>query len=125
VVVSPGGDQVTLGQGGVGSVELSDQGFYTVRLAGSGDRRPYVVAVNLDSSESDLTALPPAEFLASVTSREAVAAAGQSLEPSELTPVEMEKRQSIWWFLLVIGLLMLFVESVLSNWQSKRGTVMP
>jgi hypothetical protein len=125
VVVSPSGEQVTLGQGGVGSVELSEQGFYSVRLAGSGDRRPYVVAVNLEPAESDLTALPPAEFLASVTSREAVAAAGQSLEPAEMTPVEMEKQQSIWWFLLVIGLVMLFVESVLSNWQSKRGTVMP
>ena len=122
VVISPSGDQVTLGQGGAPSVELTDQGFYSVRLAGSGNRRPYVVAVNLEPAESDLSPLPPTEFLASITSRDAVTqAGGQSLEPAELTPVEMEKQQSIWWFLLVVGLVALFAESVLSNWQSNRG----
>jgi hypothetical protein len=122
VVISPSGSQVTLGQGGAASVELTEQGFYTVRLSGSGNRRPYAVAVNLDPAESDLSALPATEFLASITHRDAVTeAGGQPLEPALLTPVEMEKQQSIWWFLLVIGLLALFAESVLSNRQSNRG----
>jgi hypothetical protein len=122
VVIAPSGEQVTLGQGGAPSVELTEQGFYTVRLAGSGNRRPYAVAVNLDPVESDLSALPATDFLTSITNREAVTqAGGQSLEPAEMTPVEMEKQQSIWWFLLVIGLVALFAESVLSNRQSNRG----
>jgi hypothetical protein len=123
VVIAPSGGQVTLGRGGTPSVELTEQGIYTVRLAGSGNRRPYAVAVNLEPAESDLSALPATEFLASITNRDAVTqAGGQSLEPAELTPVEMEKQQSIWWFLLVVGLLALFAESVLSNRQSARGS---
>ena len=57
------GEQVTLGEGGESAVELAEQGFYSVRLQGMGDRRPFQVAVNLDPAESDLSALPPAEFV--------------------------------------------------------------
>ena len=47
----------TLGEGGAPSIELAEQGFYSVRLQGIGDRRPFQVAVNLDPAESDLSAL--------------------------------------------------------------------
>ena len=36
VVVSPSGEQSTLGEGGAPSVELAEQGFYSVRLQGIG-----------------------------------------------------------------------------------------
>lgn len=121
VIVSPSGAQSTLGDGGAPSVALAEQGFYSVRLSGVSDRRPYAVAVNMDPAESDLASLPPADFLAGITGRTAVGAPGQSLDAPELTPVEMEKRQSTWWFLLVAGLLALLAEAILSNWQSKRG----
>jgi hypothetical protein len=98
---------------------LAEQGFYSVRLPGQGDRRPYAVAVNIDPGESELTALPPAEFLASVTGQ-GVVSQGQSLDRPELTPADMEKRQSIWWFLLVGGLVALLAEAVVSNRLSKR-----
>jgi hypothetical protein len=120
VVVSPSGEQVTLGAGGVQSIALDEQGFYSVRLQGLADRRPYGVAVNLDSAESDLSALSPQEFLAGATGRAAVAALGQSLENPELTPQDVEKKQSIWWFLLVGAVLALVGEAVLSNRLSKR-----
>jgi hypothetical protein len=58
VVVSPSEKQVTLGGQGTPSIELAEQGFYSVRLPGTGDRRPYSVAVNIDPAESDLSALP-------------------------------------------------------------------
>ncbi|MEO7190403.1 MAG: BatA and WFA domain-containing protein [Vicinamibacterales bacterium] len=119
VVVSPSGAQVTLGSNGVRSIELAEQGFYSVRLSGSGDRRPYEVAVNIDPVESDLTSLPAAEFLAAATNRPAAVQAGQSLEPPAVTPVDLEKKQSIWWFLLVGGLVALFAESVLANRKSR------
>lgn len=123
VVVSPSGAQTTVGEGGVPSVALSDQGFYSVRLPGQGERRPYAVAVNLDPAESDLTSLPPAEFLAGVTGQGAVAQ-GQSLDTPDMAPADMEKKQSIWWFLLVGGLAALLAEAVISNRLSRRFNVL-
>jgi hypothetical protein len=119
VIVSPAGEQTTLGAGGAASVALAQQGFYSVRLSGTGDRRPYAVAVNVDPAESDLASLPPAEFLAGVTGRSTVTR-GESLDKTEMTPADMEKRQSIWWFLLVGGLAALLAEAVVSNRLSKR-----
>jgi hypothetical protein len=120
VVVAPSGQQSTLGQSGAPSIELTEQGFYSVRLAGSGDRRPFAIAVNLDPAESDLSALAPSDFLASVTSQAAVTQPGQSLEPEEIRPVDIEKEQGVWWYLLMAGLLLLLAESILSNVQSSR-----
>ena len=120
VVMAPSGAQVTVGEGGVQAVELSEQGFYSVRLQGLGDRRPFQVAVNLDPGESDLTPLPPAEFLATATGRAAVTTAGQSLENPELTPAEIEKKQGIWWYLFAAGAFVLLAEAVLANRLSKR-----
>jgi hypothetical protein len=121
VLVSPSNDQTTVGEGGLASVPLAEQGFYSVRLPGQGDRRPYAVAVNIDPAESDLSALSPAEFLASVTGAGTVAQ-GESLDQPEIGPVEIEKRQSIWWFLLVGGLAALLAEAVVSNRLSKRSS---
>ena len=104
VVVSPSGEQTTLGEGGSPSIELAEQGFYSVRLQGTGDRRPFQVAVNLDPAESDLSALSPAEFLGTATGRaRRDADRRRSLEKPELTPADIEKKQSFWWFLLVGG----------------------
>jgi hypothetical protein len=121
VVVSPSGQQTTLGGEGAAAIELAEQGFYSVRLPGTGDRRPFAVAVNLDPAESDLTPLQPAEFLAGAVVGTPVTAVGQSLERPAPTPADIEKRQSIWWFLLVAGLLVLLIETVLSNVQSRRS----
>ena len=125
VVVSPSGEQVRLGQGGVPSVELAEQGFYSVRLSGTGERRPYAVAANLDPVESDLSALQPAEFLAGVTGTGVTQAVGESLDRPTLTPADMEKKQSIWWFLLVAGLTALLAEAVVSNRIPVRSGAAP
>jgi hypothetical protein len=101
-------------------VPLAEQGFYSVRLAGSGDRRPYAVAANIDPAESDLSALPPNDFLLSATAGTATGGAARSLENPDLTPAEKEKQQSIWWFLLVAGLAALLVEAVMSNHLSRK-----
>jgi hypothetical protein len=78
------------------------------------------VAVNLDQAESDLSPMAPQEFATSVTGEAAaVVGPGQSLERPDITPVDMERRQSYWWFLFVIGAALLLGEAVLSNRQSK------
>jgi hypothetical protein len=120
VVVAPSGEQTTIGEGGVQAVELTEQGFYAVRLQGLGERRPFQVAVNLDPAESDLSSLPPAEFVATATGRAAVTASGQSLENPELTPVDVERKQSVWWYLFALGAGLLMAEAVLANRLSKR-----
>lgn len=120
VTMAPSGAQTTVGEGGVQAVELAEQGFYSVRLQGLGERRPFDVAVNLDPTESDLTPLPPAEFVATATGRAAVTATGQSLENPELTPQDIEKKQGIWWYLFAAGAAFLLFEAVLANRLSKR-----
>ena len=120
VVMSPSGSQVTIGEGGAQAVDLGEQGFYSVRLQGSGERRPFQVAVNLDPEESDLSVMSPSELVASATGHAAVTATGQSLENPNLTPEDMEKKQAVWWWLLFAGATLLLLEAVLANRLSKR-----
>jgi hypothetical protein len=90
-------------------------------MQGTGERRPYVVAVNLDPAESDLTPMEPTEFVVTATGRAAaIPLSGQSLEHPELTPADVEKRQSVWWFLLLAGAITLAVEGFLSNRLSPK-----
>ena len=119
VVMTPSGQQVAIGEGGVPSIELAEQGFYAVRMQGASGR-PFAVGVNLDPAESDLSALPPTEFVATATGRAAVTTTGQSLEQPDLTPEDIEKKQGVWWFLFVAGAMAILAETVLSNRLSKR-----
>jgi len=111
---------VTIGEGGVQAVALGEQGFYSVRLQGAGERRPFQVAVNLDPEESDLTVMSPSELVASATGKAAVTSTGQSLENPNLTPEDLEKKQAVWWYLLAAGATLLLLEAVLANRLSKR-----
>jgi hypothetical protein len=120
VVMSPGGMQQTIGEGGTPSISLVEQGFYGVRIQGMGDRRPFQVAVNIDPSESDLSALPAQQFVQTATGRPGAIATGESLENPELTPADIEKKQSNWWFLLLAGVAALLSETVVANRLSKR-----
>lgn len=120
LAVSPSGQEVTIGEGGVPSVELSEQGFYTVRMEGTGGQRPFAAAVNVDPAESDLSPLEPTSFVASVVGQGAVTPSGQSLEHPDLTPADVEKKQYVWWYLAVLGALALLGEAVLANQRSGR-----
>jgi hypothetical protein len=121
VVDAPSGAQTKLGEGGSPAIRLDEQGFYSVRMQGTGERRPFAVAVNLDPAESDLTPMEPNEFVTSATGRPAaVTAMGQSLEHPELTPQDVEKKQRVWWYLLLAGALALLGEAMLSNRLSRR-----
>jgi hypothetical protein len=121
VVMAPSGQQTTIGEGGAAGIRLEEQGFYTTRLQGTGDRRPFAVAVNLDPAESDLTPMQAVEFATSATGGGAVTPTGQSLEHPELTPADIEKKQIVWWVLLLAGALALLGEATLSNRLSRRS----
>jgi hypothetical protein len=118
--MAPSGAQVTIGEGGVQAVDLTEQGFYSVRLQGVGERKPFEVAVNLDPAESDLSSLPPGEFVSSATGHAALTATGKSLENPDLTPQDIEKKQAVWWYLLAAAAIVLLAEAVLANRLSKR-----
>jgi hypothetical protein len=120
VVLTPSGQQLGLGGINAAAMTLSEQGFYSVRMQGAGERKPLSVAVNLEPTESDLAAIAPQEFATSATGRAAATASGQSLERPELTAADIEKKQSVWWFLFLAGVIALLGEGMLANRWSRR-----
>lgn len=120
-VSTPSGERVSLTDNGRPAfVELGEQGFYTVRLAGEKDAaKPLTVAVNIDPSETDLAAMDPVEFVAKVTGRADAANEAKDKPPSDVTPAEAERRQGVWWYLLLLGAGVLVVEAWLANRLSK------
>jgi hypothetical protein len=122
LVVSPSGERMSqagTGEGVEGLLELSEQGVYEIRSATASTGRPEAIAVNLDPAESDLAPLDPGELVAAVTGH-AVAAQAQPVAPQEMTQADAERRQSAWWYLLLTGLLILAVETVISNHLSRK-----
>jgi hypothetical protein len=113
LVITPSGKRVT----SAGPLELDEQGVYEVRPAGGSQSAPQAVAVNIDPAESDLTPIDPAELVAAVTGRAAPTAAAtpNPTEATEFDVKDAEKRQALWWYLLLTGLLLLAVETVVSN----------
>jgi hypothetical protein len=113
LVITPSGKRVT----SAGPLELDEQGVYEVRPAGGSEAAPQALAVNIDPAESDLTPIDPAELVAAVTGHAAPTAVStpNPTEASEFDVKDAEKRQALWWYLLVIGLLLLAVETVVSN----------
>jgi hypothetical protein len=119
VIVTPSGQRTRVAANEPGLLELNEHGFYEIRAASSPAARPDRIAVNLDPAESDLAALDPAEMVAAVTGK-ATQAASQSEKPAELTPAESERRQNIWWYLLIGGMFLLAAETVVANYLSRN-----
>ena len=111
-VLSPAGRVVEPPAGaGPSSVTLAESGFYEFR-AGTRGAEPMVVAVNAPAGESDLAPMDPDELKARVTAQ---AAGSRTAGAREMTEDERERRQSLWWYLLGVGLLVLALEAVVAN----------
>ncbi len=115
VVMSPAGERTRLAASDPGIVELNEHGVYEIRSASNPSARPDRIAVNLDAAESDLAPLDPAELVASVTGRAAPTASLPTEAATEISREELEKRQGLWWYLLIAGLLLLAAEMVIAN----------
>jgi hypothetical protein len=90
--------------------KLSAAGFYEVRRQG----QTGYIAANSDPRESDLTPLSAEDR--ELLSGQASASASQAAATQEkLTREEMEKRQSLWWPVLLIAALLAVVEAVAAN----------
>ena len=111
-VLAPSGRTVEPVPGaGTHIVPLSEAGFYEIRPAAAGGD-PIVVAVNGAAGESDLSPIDPAELAASVSAAAGAPGAGTG---HEITVEEGERRQSLWWYLLVTGLLLLVIEAAVAS----------
>ena len=118
VVRDPSEDRVSVGSDGrVGFIQLAEQGFYEIRDTDAADSTPVTVAVNVDLSESNLERVDPQELVAAATGR---AAGDRSVTTQrELQPVDLERRQTLWWYLLIGALGFLVSETVVSNRLSR------
>ncbi len=114
VVRNPSEDRIDSGSNGrPGFIDLTEQGFYEIRDTDAGEADPVLVAVNVDLTESNLEQVDPQELVAIVTGR---AAGDRSLgEARELAPEDLERRQTLWWYLLIGALGFLATETVMSN----------
>ena len=112
VALSPSGERIPLDETTTGVVQLQEPGFYEVK---SGDKDPaaLTVASNVDLAESDLTPVDPHDVAAGATGKAGGAAAAGA--NAIVTIEEQERAQRVWWYLLFAGLLLLGLETVLSN----------
>jgi hypothetical protein len=113
VALTPSGQRVELDGEGPDVLELSEQGFYEIRMQGRDADPPVVVASNVDLTESDLTSIDPQEVAAAAMGHAGGAAASEAAVPpsDEL----QEGVQRLWWYLLFAALLLLAAETVVAN----------
>ena len=117
VVRDPSEDRITVGTAGRARFIVAEQGFYEIRDTAAADTAPVVVAVNVDLSESNLERVDPQELVAAATGR---AAGDRSVTTQrEVRPVDLERRQTLWLYLLIGALGFLVSETVVSNRLSR------
>ncbi|MBS1816784.1 MAG: BatA and WFA domain-containing protein [Acidobacteria bacterium] len=119
VVVTPAGDRRTVGANEPTVLELTEHGAYEIRNASTPSARGDRIAVNIDPAESDLTTMDTSELVASATGH-ATQAGSTAAAAVEVTPEEAEKRQNIWWYLLLAGMALLVAELVIANRLSEH-----
>lgn len=127
VALTPSGANVPLPAGdGPRYLPLDEHGFYTVRRPGSDPERPFVIAVNVDLEESNLTPIDPNELVLQIEATTAATPMGDGFDQaSELRMEDQERRQSLWRWLLVAALGLFITETVISNWVSRKSPGAP
>src|SRR5499427_1011196 len=122
IIVTPSGERISqssMGEGNEGLLELTEQGVYEIRSTAATTGKPEAIAVNLDPAESDLSPMDPRELVAAVTGH-ASPVDVQPEQAQEMTREEAEKRQSLWWYLLLTGVGLLAVETAIANHLSSK-----
>jgi hypothetical protein len=123
IVMTPSGQRITVPASEPGIIDLNEQGVYEVRAASGGAGRAERMAVNLDPTESDLTPLDPQELVAAVTGRAGPAESGPRAA-AEISVIDAERQQSLWWYLLLAGMALLAAETVIANRLSRNERFM-
>ncbi len=122
VVMSPSGSRIPVDVGErAGFIDLDEQGFYEVHDANAAETDPLTLAVNVDLAESDLSAVDPEELSSALTGRAGGDRADAAAPAREVGAADLERRQAIWWYLLVAAFLLLVAETVVSNRLSRTA----
>ena len=122
VALAPSGEQIPVTVGDrSGFIELAEQGFYEIRTPGVDEDNPFTVAVNLDLTESELAPLDPEELVATLTGRASGDQPAVTLAQLSVDDLELEGRQSLWWYILIGVFLLLAGETVFSNRLSRAA----
>jgi hypothetical protein len=113
-VQTPGGKLIDLGD-----ADLLKAPFLTLEEPGVYQSRVHnfdnAVAVNIVPAESDLRKVAPEKILSSLRRVTSTTSTTASRELSRDQRQAWESKQKVWWYLLVVALLVLAVESFLSN----------
>ncbi|HKN64748.1 MAG TPA: BatA domain-containing protein [Gemmatimonadaceae bacterium] len=120
VVEAPSGSKTRLPSSNEGLVALHEQGFYEIRPEGAPRGMGQRVAVNLDPAEANLARIDPEELKASVLASNGGQTAG-AVAADAPTREDTERRQTIWWYLLVLAGALLATETLMSNRLSRRA----
>ncbi len=122
VAVSPSGDRIPVSEGErSGFLTLVEQGLYEIRDASTTEDSPLTLAVNVDLSESDLTTIDPDELASSVAGRAAAGSTGAGGGGREFSSEDLERRQGVWWYLLIAAFLVFVAETIVSNRLSRTA----
>src|SRR5688572_10005552 len=119
VAVSPKGNRLRIG-GTQGEAALvpAEAGIYEVRPAGEPGARPRLVAVNIPGRELDLSRFDPTRLTHSVSTVGDSIDSGSS--PAEVDLAQRERKQSVWWYLLLLAATLLVAESMLAHRLSRH-----
>ena len=111
ILQAPSGARRRLGGAEAPVAELDEAGFHELRRVGEAVGSGEPIAVNVDMAEADLTPMPPGELVAAVTGLEPASATGTGAG----TPTDVERDQSLWWYLVVAALLLMVGETLWAN----------
>jgi hypothetical protein len=123
IALTPSGSSIQLpASDGPRYLPLEEHGFYTVRPPNSEPARPFVIAVNVDIEESNLTRIDPEQLSAQIMAAPGVERGGLNVDrAAALQREDQERRQSLWRWLLLAALALFIAETALSNWVSRAG----
>ena len=112
MILTPAGQRIE--QSGTPTpVQLALQGFYEVH-GRSNQSGTVSIAANLDTAESDLSVLDTQELTAALSGRPGSVNPAAD-DAAEITPEDQERRQNFWWYLLMAGIVLLGIETAISN----------
>jgi len=122
IVLTPSGATIQMpADEGPRYLPLEERGFYTVRPPATEPERPFVLAVNVDLEESNLTPLDPTQLALQVSAPEGATRGALDMDRAvSLQREDQERRQSLWRWLLLAALALFVAETVISNWISRR-----
>ncbi len=112
MVLTPSGQRLEQ-SGTTTPVQLDQPGFYEVH-GRSNQAGTVTLAANLDTSESDLSVLDTQELTAALAGRPGTVNPAAA-DAAAVTPEDQERRQNFWWYILMAGIVLLGIETAISN----------